>query len=54
MEYFDLGPFSRPITTQSPDAQVWFDRGLNWVYGYNPTASFNPLSCHSCARGCYH
>ena len=19
-----------------------------------PTASFNPLSCHSCARGCYH
>jgi tetratricopeptide (TPR) repeat protein len=35
MDYFDLGPFSRPITTHSPDAQVWFDRGLNWVYGYN-------------------
>ena len=35
MDYFDLGPFSRSITTPSPDAQVWFDRGLNWVYGYN-------------------
>jgi tetratricopeptide (TPR) repeat protein len=35
MDYFDLGPFSRPITTTSPAAQVWFDRGLNWVYGYN-------------------
>ncbi len=35
MDYFDLGPFSRTITTTSPDAQVWFDRGLNWVYGYN-------------------
>lgn len=35
MDYFDLGPFSRNITTNSPDAQVWFDRGLNWVYGYN-------------------
>jgi tetratricopeptide (TPR) repeat protein len=35
MDYFDLGPFSRPITTTSPDAQLWFDRGLNWVYGYN-------------------
>ncbi len=35
MEYFDLGPFSRTITTNSPAAQVWFDRGLTWVYGYN-------------------
>ena len=35
MDYFDLGPFSRTITTHSPDAQVWFDRGLNWVYVYN-------------------
>lgn len=29
MDYFDLGPFSRTITTHSPGAQVWFDRGLN-------------------------
>ena len=35
MDYFDLGPFSRTITTHAPAAQVWFDRGLNWVYGFN-------------------
>jgi tetratricopeptide (TPR) repeat protein len=35
MTYYDLGPFSRKITTTSEDAQIWFDRGLNWVYGYN-------------------
>lgn len=35
MDYYDLGPFSRPITTTSVDAQRWFDRGLNWVYGFN-------------------
>ena len=32
---FDLGPWSRKITTESPDAQLWFDRGLNWTYAYN-------------------
>jgi tetratricopeptide (TPR) repeat protein len=35
MDYFDLGTFSRHITTHAPTAQIWFDRGLNWVYGYN-------------------
>jgi tetratricopeptide (TPR) repeat protein len=35
MTYYDLGAYSRPITTKSPDAQVWFDRGLNWVFGFN-------------------
>ena len=35
MTYFDLGPYSRKITTTSPDAQLWFDRGLNWVFGFN-------------------
>ncbi|MCP3444555.1 tetratricopeptide repeat protein [Bradyrhizobium sp. CCGUVB14] len=35
MTYFDLGPYSRKITTSSPDAQLWFDRGLNWVFGFN-------------------
>ena len=35
MAYFDLGPYSRKITTSSPDAQIWFDRGLNWVFGFN-------------------
>ena len=33
--YFDLGTHTRPITTASPDAQLWFDRGLNWCYGFN-------------------
>ncbi len=32
---YDLGTYSRPITTESRDAQVWFDRGLAWTYGYN-------------------
>ncbi|MGD9525267.1 hypothetical protein [Pseudonocardia sp.] len=32
---FDLGPYSRPITTSSPEAQTWFDRGLNWIFAYN-------------------
>ncbi len=35
MTYYDLGTYSRPITTKSPDAQVWFDRGLNWVFAFN-------------------
>lgn len=35
MDYFDLGPYSRPITTASREAQTWFDRGLNWLYAFN-------------------
>jgi tetratricopeptide (TPR) repeat protein len=35
MDYYDLGAYSRRITTKSPEAQVWFDRGLNWLYGFN-------------------
>jgi len=35
MTYYVLGAYSRPITTKSPDAQLWFDRGLNWVFGFN-------------------
>lgn len=35
MSYFDLGSYSMNITTSSPDAQTWFDRGLIWVYAYN-------------------
>ena len=32
---FDLGLWSRNISTESAAAQRWFDRGLNWTYGYN-------------------
>jgi tetratricopeptide (TPR) repeat protein len=35
MEYYDLGSFTRKVTTAVPDAQLWFDRGLNWLYGFN-------------------
>ena len=35
MAYYDLGPYSRTVTTISEEAQLWFDRGLNWLFGYN-------------------
>lgn len=35
MDYYDLGAYSRPVTTKSAEAQVWFDRGLNWLFGFN-------------------
>ena len=34
-EHYNLGPYSRKITTSSPEAQRWFDRGLNWCFGYH-------------------
>lgn len=33
--YYDLGSYRRPIDTPSPQAQVWFDRGLVWAYAFN-------------------
>ena len=35
MTCFDLGSYSRSISTTSQDAQEWFDRGLVWTYAYN-------------------
>ena len=34
-DYYDLGSYSRAVTTASAEAQLWFDRGLLWGYGYN-------------------
>ena len=34
-DYYDLGDHGRPISTTSPDAQLWFDRGLIWTYAFN-------------------
>ncbi|QDP94900.1 hypothetical protein FOE78_02285 [Microlunatus elymi] len=34
-DYFDLGSYSRPVSTRSPAAQTWFDRGLMWIYAFN-------------------
>lgn len=42
MTYFDLGPYSRKVTTSSPEAQLWFDRGLNWLFGFN---HFEAIKC---------
>jgi tetratricopeptide (TPR) repeat protein len=33
--YYDLGSYHRPVETPSPQAQVWFDRGLVWSYAFN-------------------
>jgi hypothetical protein len=33
--YYDLGNHHRAISTSSPDAQLWFDRGLTWTYAFN-------------------
>jgi tetratricopeptide (TPR) repeat protein len=34
-DYFDLGDYTRPVTTSAADAQTWFNRGLLWAYGFN-------------------
>jgi hypothetical protein len=33
--YYDLGTYSRSVSTNSSAAQVWFDRGLIWYYAFN-------------------
>ncbi|MBL3703293.1 hypothetical protein GI582_11395 [Sulfitobacter sp. BDSS02] len=32
---YDLGTYSLPVRAATPEAQRWFDRGLNWTYGFN-------------------
>jgi tetratricopeptide (TPR) repeat protein len=34
-EYYDLGTYTRKISTMNAAAQIWFDRGLVWCYGFN-------------------
>ena len=34
-DYYNLGPYSREITTSVPEAQIWFNRGLNWCYAFH-------------------
>ena len=34
-DYFDLGSHTRPVTTDSAQAQEWFGRGLVWAYAFN-------------------
>lgn len=33
--YYNLGVYRRKVTTSSPQAQLWFDRGLLWAYCFN-------------------
>lgn len=33
--YYDLGSYHRPVDSPSPQAQVWFDRGMVWAYAFN-------------------
>lgn len=33
--FTDLGPHKRAITTTSPEAQTYFNQGLNWLYSFN-------------------
>ena len=33
--YYDLGSYHRALDTNSSDAQLWFDRGMVWAYGFN-------------------
>ncbi|MGA3004118.1 MAG: hypothetical protein ABSE20_20590 [Acetobacteraceae bacterium] len=36
MDYpYDLGSYTRQVTTASADAQTWFNRGLNWCFGFH-------------------
>ena len=35
MSYFDLGSFHRKFTTESPESQIWLDRGFSWLFGFN-------------------
>ncbi|HZF91612.1 hypothetical protein [Streptomyces sp.] len=35
MDYYDLGTHTRPVTTTSAEAQLWFDRGLVWTYAFH-------------------
>ena len=35
MAYFDLGSYRWPVTTPDAEAQLWFDRGMAWCYGFH-------------------
>ncbi len=32
---YDLGKYARSLSKGSSGAQTWFNRGLNWLYGFN-------------------
>ena len=52
MDYYDLGSYTRKVTTAAPDAQLWFDRGLNWLYGFNHAEEIGRASCRERVSNC--
>jgi len=34
-KYFDLGDYSMKISTKHSRAQLWYNRGLRWCFGFN-------------------
>ena len=55
-DYYDLGSFSRKVSTNSLDAQIWFNRGLAWTYSFNHEEAsncFQQVIAHdpTCAMG---
>lgn len=34
-DYYNLGSFQRPVTTDNSEAQSWFNFGLIWCYAFN-------------------
>jgi tetratricopeptide (TPR) repeat protein len=43
-DYFDLGTFRVEITTASPEAQLWFNRGLVLCYAFNHQEAYECFS----------
>ncbi|KAL4947215.1 hypothetical protein BDW69DRAFT_204614 [Aspergillus filifer] len=39
-EYYDLGTYTREISTKNAAAQTWFDRGLVWCYSFNHAEAY--------------
>jgi tetratricopeptide (TPR) repeat protein len=33
--YYDLGSYTRSVSTNSEEARIWFTRGLIWCFGFN-------------------
>ncbi|MEM9968907.1 MAG: hypothetical protein AAF755_12520 [Pseudomonadota bacterium] len=48
---YNLGSFSRALHGVDPGTQLWFDRGLNWIYGFNHKEA---IACFKQAIGSEH
>ena len=42
---YNVGSISFPITSTSHLTQVWFDRGLTWVYGFHHEEAHRCFKC---------